>query len=191
MRLANSFLFENVLVDAGVVPGKIERFHGAVEVIVLTHCHFDHTARVREVARICNAKIAIHELDADGLRDDEKSLAFNFGAHSPGIAPDIILSEGDRVGSLKVLHTPGHTPGGICLYHEDSHALISGDTVFADGGFGRYDFPGGSRVQLEDSLARLADLPVEELCPGHGEPVRQGGSRHIVAALGLLRSGYG
>jgi glyoxylase-like metal-dependent hydrolase (beta-lactamase superfamily II) len=191
MRLANSFLFENVLVDAGVVPGKIERFRGAVEVIVLTHCHFDHTARVREVARICNAKIAIHELDADGLRDDEKSLAFNFGAHSPGIAPDIILSEGDRVGSLKVLHTPGHTPGGICLYHEDSHALISGDTVFADGGFGRYDFPGGSRVQLEDSLARLADLPVEELCPGHGEPVRQGGSRHIVAALGLLRSGYG
>ena len=119
MRLANSFLFENVLVDAGVVPGKIERLHGAVEVIVLTHCHFDHTARVREVARICNAKIAIHELDADGLRDDEKSLAFNFGAHSPGIAPDIILSEGDRVGSLKVLHTPGHTPGGICLYHED------------------------------------------------------------------------
>lgn len=191
MQLANSYLFENILVDAGLVPGTIEKFRGAVDTIVLTHCHFDHTARVREVAKICDAKVAIHELDADGLRNDITSLSFHFGERSPGIEPDIILRDGDRIGNLTVLHTPGHTPGSICLYHEASQALISGDTVFTDGCFGRYDFPGGSREQLEASLMRLAEIPVEELCPGHGQPVAGGGSRHIAAALGLMRSGYG
>jgi len=191
MQLANSYLFENILVDAGLVPGTIEKFRGAVDTIVLTHCHFDHTARVREVAKICDAKVAIHELDADGLRNDMKSLSLQFGARSPGIEPDIILRDGDRVGDLTVLHTPGHTPGSICLYHPESQALISGDTVFTDGCFGRYDFFGGSREQLEASLMRLAEIPVEELCPGHGQPVAGGGSRHIAAALGLMRSGYG
>lgn len=191
MQLANSYLFENILVDAGLVPGTIEKFRGAVDTLVLTHCHYDHIARVREVATICNAKIAIHELDADGLRNDMKSLAHHFGARSPGIEPDIVLHDGDTIGNLTVMHTPGHTPGSICLYHPGTHALISGDTVFTDGCFGRYDFPGGNREQLEESLMRLAEIPVEELCPGHGQPVKEGGSRHIAAALGLMRSGYG
>jgi glyoxylase-like metal-dependent hydrolase (beta-lactamase superfamily II) len=69
--------------------------------------------------------------------------------------------------------------------------LISGDTVFADGCFGRYDFPGGSRAELARSLERISSLDVEGLFPGHGEPVEQGGSRHIAAALGLIKSGYG
>ena len=191
MQLGNSYLFGRIWVDAGVVPAAVEKYKGKVDTIVLTHCHFDHTARVRELARIFGAQVAIHELDAPGLTEDSRSLAHHFGDRSPGIPPDIILREGDRVGDLKVLHTPGHTPGSICLYHGESQALISGDTVFTDGCFGRYDFLGGSRTQLEDSLARLADLPVEELCPGHGEPVKQGGSRHILAALSLMRSGYG
>ncbi|MDD1692906.1 MAG: MBL fold metallo-hydrolase, partial [Methanoregula sp.] len=69
--------------------------------------------------------------------------------------------------------------------------LISGDTVFSDGCFGRYDFSGGSRIELEQSLNRLSLLDVEGLYPGHGEPVESGGRRHIAAALGLMKSGYG
>jgi glyoxylase-like metal-dependent hydrolase (beta-lactamase superfamily II) len=69
--------------------------------------------------------------------------------------------------------------------------LFSGDTVFSDGCFGRYDFPGGSRMDLARSLNRLSLLDVEGLYPGHGEPVETGGSRHIAAALGLMKSGYG
>jgi glyoxylase-like metal-dependent hydrolase (beta-lactamase superfamily II) len=191
MQLANSFLFENVLVDSGMLPRGIEQLKDTIELIVLTHCHFDHTARLREVARICNARVAIHGLDADGLMNDFKSLSLQFGARSPGIKPDIVLTDGDRVGTLSVLHTPGHTPGSICLYHEGEQALISGDTVFIEGGFGRYDFPGGSRQQLENSIARLAELPVEALCPGHGRPVEHGGAHHIAAALALMKSGYG
>jgi glyoxylase-like metal-dependent hydrolase (beta-lactamase superfamily II) len=69
--------------------------------------------------------------------------------------------------------------------------LISGDTVFSDGCFGRYDFPGGSRMDLARSIDRLSLLEVEGLFPGHGEPVEQGGSRHITAAHKLIKSGYG
>jgi hydroxyacylglutathione hydrolase len=188
--LGNGFLAGNVLVDAGVSPMAVERFSEQIEYIVLTHCHYDHIAYLREIAHMCRAKVAIHQLDAPGLVDDRESLAFNFGGRSPGVIPDLLLDEGDRVGDLLVLHTPGHTAGSICLYSEVERNLISGDTVFTDGGFGRFDFPGGSRAALARSLDRLADLEVRGLYPGHGSPVEEGGYRHIAAARELLKSCY-
>jgi glyoxylase-like metal-dependent hydrolase (beta-lactamase superfamily II) len=115
----------------------------------------------------------------------------HFGARSPGILPDITLKDGDIIGGFTVIHTPGHTPGCICLFSEKDQLLISGDTVFTDGAFGRYDFPGGSRAELQRSLERLTPLAIEGLFPGHGSPVEEGGSRHIAAALSLIKSGYG
>jgi glyoxylase-like metal-dependent hydrolase (beta-lactamase superfamily II) len=106
-------------------------------------------------------------------------------------SPDLELKEGDTIGDFCVLNTPGHTLGSICLFCEKEGVLISGDTVFTDGAFGRYDFPGGSRAELTKSLERLVSLNVEGLFPGHGMPVEEGGSRHIAAALRLIRSGYG
>jgi glyoxylase-like metal-dependent hydrolase (beta-lactamase superfamily II) len=188
---ANSYIFGNILVDAGVMPMAVAPYKEAIETIVLSHCHFDHTARVREIAHMCRAKIAIHRADVRGLVEDAYSLSMHFGARSPGIAPDIVLAEGDTIGDLLVLHTPGHTPGSICLYSERDKVLISGDTVFADGYFGRYDFPGGSRNELSRSLDRLSLLDVEGLYAGHGEPTDDGGSRCIAAAQGLMKSGYG
>ncbi len=188
---ANSYVFGKILVDAGLPPMAIRPYKDDIETIVLTHCHFDHTARIKEISFMCKAKVAIHSQDARGLVDDAQSLSMNFGARSPGIAPDIILGEGDMIGDLRVIHTPGHTPGSICLFSERDHVLISGDTVFSDGCFGRYDFPGGSRIELARSLTRLSLLDIEGLYPGHGEPVAHGGSRHIAAALGLIKSGYG
>ena len=111
----------------------------------------------------------------------------HFGARSPGIVPDTILHDGDRIGSLRVIHTPGHTPGGICLYDPEAKLLFSGDTVFTGGSFGRYDFPGGDRKALGASIERLAALDVEGLYPGHGEPALRGGGRHIAAAREALR----
>ena len=140
---------------------------------------------------MCKAKVAIHKNDARGLVDDAQSLSMNFGARSPGIAPDIILDEGDTIGELTVIHTPGHTPGSICLFSERDHILISGDTVFSDGCFGRYDFPGEAGWNLPSHSIGSRFLTIEGLYPGHGEPVAQGGSRHIAAALGLMKSGYG
>jgi hydroxyacylglutathione hydrolase len=188
--LSNSYIYGTILVDAGVMPMAIKPFADQINTIVLTHCHFDHIARVKEISHMCKAKVAIHKNDARGLIDDTRSLSMNFGAHSPGIIPDIILAEGDFIGDLKVIHTPGHTPGSICLYSEQENGLISGDTVFADGCFGRFDFPGGSRAELEQSLNRLSLLDIEGLYPGHGEPVDVGGSRCIAAARELMKYGY-
>jgi len=188
---ANSYVYGKILVDAGVPPMAISPYKEQIDTIILTHCHFDHTARVKEIASMCKAKVAIHKNDARGLVEDTLSLSMHFGARSPGIAPDIILDEGDILGNLTVLHTPGHTRGSICLFSEQDHILISGDTVFSDGCFGRFDFPGGSRIELARSIDRLSVLEIEGLYPGHGEPVKQGGSRHIAAAHDLMKSGYG
>jgi glyoxylase-like metal-dependent hydrolase (beta-lactamase superfamily II) len=188
---ANSYVIDNILVDTGVMPMAVAPYKESIDTIVLTHCHYDHIAHVKEIAHMCKAKVAIHKADARGLVEDLHSLSMNFGARSPGIAPDITLADGDEVGPFSIIHTPGHTPGCICLYSEADRALISGDTVFADGYFGRYDFPGGSRTELARSLDRLAVLDVEGLFAGHGEPTEEDGSRCIAAAQGLMKSGYG
>jgi glyoxylase-like metal-dependent hydrolase (beta-lactamase superfamily II) len=107
---ANSYIYGTILVDAGLPPMAIRPYKDEIDTIVLTHCHFDHTARIKEIAYMCKAKVAIHKNDARGLVDDAQSLSMNFGARSPGIAPDIVLDEGDIIGELMVLHTPGHTP---------------------------------------------------------------------------------
>ncbi|WP_292519283.1 MBL fold metallo-hydrolase [Methanoculleus sp.] len=185
---ANSFVYGNILIDAGVLPMAVEPYAGGIETIIITHGHYDHIAHVKEIARLCNdAAVCIHAADAPGLVDDTRSLAMHFGARSPGIAPRTVLADGDRVGDLRVIHTPGHTPGGICLYDEAAKVLFSGDTVFTGGSFGRYDFPGGDRTALAASIERLAALDVEGLYPGHGEPVARGGGRHIAAAREALR----
>lgn len=188
---ANAYVAGNILVDAGVQPMAVAPYREQIETIVLTHCHFDHIARVKEIAHLCGAKVAIHAADARGLLDEIHSLSMNFGARSPGIVPDILLSDGDTIGDFVVLHTPGHTPGCICLYSGTDRLLFSGDTVFADGYFGRYDFPGGSRTELARSLDRLAALDVGGLYAGHGGPAEENGSRCIAAAVRLMKSGYG
>jgi len=188
--LGNSYIVGGVLVDAGVLPTAVEQYRDQITDIVLTHCHYDHIAYVREIARICDAPVHIHRLDAPGLSSDTTSLSLHFGASAPCHFPERLLEERDRVGDLLVLHTPGHTPGSICLFREDELALLSGDTVFADGGFGRFDFPGGSRADLVSSLERLSTLDIEGLYPGHGSPVGKGGKKHILAARELLRITY-
>ena len=184
---ANAYLAGSVLVDAGVPPTAVEPYRDEVEVIVLTHGHYDHTAHVSEIAGMCGAEIAIHADDVAALVEESRSLALHFGAHPPGIVPDRVLREGDEIGGYRVLHTPGHTPGSCCLYDEATGDLISGDTVFSDGCFGRYDFLGGSREALSRSLDRLAALEVRGLYPGHGFPEEGDGSRQVRAAAGLIR----
>ncbi|MCC7565344.1 MAG: MBL fold metallo-hydrolase [Methanomicrobiaceae archaeon] len=188
---ANAFVHGNILIDAGVLPMAVERYKDTIEVIVLTHGHYDHTAHVVEIAHMCDADVCIHELDAPSLTDDHRSLAALFGARAPGTLPDRTLADGDRIGTLEVLHTPGHTPGGICLYDREERILFSGDTVFPGGSFGRYDFPGGDRAALLASIERLALLDVEGLYPGHGEPIQHGGFRHIAASRDMIKDFYG
>jgi glyoxylase-like metal-dependent hydrolase (beta-lactamase superfamily II) len=188
---ANAYLAKGtILVDAGVTPMVVEAFRNTIRYIVLTHCHFDHIAYLAAIVKMTGAKVCIHPADGDGLRNDNQSLSMHFGAHSPGIIPDMLLNDGDMIEGYQIIHTPGHTQGSICLFDPDTRDLISGDTVFADGAFGRYDFPGGSKDMLEASINRLAELKVTGLYAGHGVPARDMGERHIRAAQTLIRSGY-
>jgi hydroxyacylglutathione hydrolase len=187
---ANSYITGEILVDAGVLPMAVSRYKDRIRKIILTHCHYDHTAYVKEIAHMCKSGVYIHELDAGGLLEDTRSLSMHFASHSPGIAPDCRVKDGDRIDDLLIIHTPGHTPGSICIFNESTGDLISGDTVFTDGGFGRFDFPGGDRNALARSINRLAALDINGLYPGHGEPSLKDGTRHVLAARELLSTTY-
>ncbi len=176
----NSYLVnQKILIDTGMEPEKlIEQLKEHIdlqdlELIVLTHCHFDHTASALEVASKSGASIGIHEKDAKLLNDDSYTASTFFGQSAPPIVPDILYQNGDIVvideaEALEIIHTPGHTPGGICLYEPYSKGLFSGDTVFSNGGIGRSDFKGGDAALLHNSIEKLTKLDIITLYPGHG-----------------------
>jgi hydroxyacylglutathione hydrolase len=149
-----------------------------VSAIVLTHCHFDHLGAAAGLVRASGAPLMVHSADAEHVSTSVGTGAglFGFGGElAPG--PDRMLEDGDVVTAgtlvLEVVHTPGHTPGGICLFCANPPGavphLFSGDTLFA-GSVGRTDFPRGDARELSRSIAtRLAPLPAETLVhPGHG-----------------------
>jgi glyoxylase-like metal-dependent hydrolase (beta-lactamase superfamily II) len=188
---ANSYLVDGVLVDCGVLPMQVAPYRERIREIVLTHCHFDHTAHITEIRAMTGGRVSIHRLDGPNLGNDLLSSAMLFGEKAPPVTVDHLLDDGERVGDLVVIHTPGHTPGSICLLHEGEGVLFSGDTVFTHGSFGRYDLPGGDLSALRASLKRLSGYAVRGVFPGHGEPVREGGSRHIAAALQVIGEIHG
>ncbi len=197
---AESYLINGkVLIDTGIntaaLLAEIEKSIDIkeLELIVLTHCHFDHTAAALEIAEKSGAKIAIHNDDAPLLKDDAASASTAFGYKSPGFEPDILLEEGKKIelGNdefLEVIHTPGHTPGGICLYEKSSKSLFSGDTVFPGGSIGRTDFKGGNRSDLIESIEKLVQLDVETMYPGHGMITSGNVNMQIEQSLKMSRS---
>ena len=168
----NSYLIDNIIVDTGTgqnqkyLHSKLESINynpKDIEMIVNTHSHFDH---VGGNYLFPDAKIAIHQDDAIDVEDENNPLtAAIFGKSIKRHDVDVKLKEGDKIGDFEVIHTPGHTAGGICLWNGD--ILISGDTVFSDGGFGRLDI-GGNHDDMEKSLKRLKEFDVTYLLPGHG-----------------------
>jgi glyoxylase-like metal-dependent hydrolase (beta-lactamase superfamily II) len=141
--------------------------------IINTHGHFDHVGDNRKAVSVFGAPLLIHKNDANMLgRAAEVARMYGMvGENSP--EPNVFLVDGMELsfGShhIKVLHTPGHTQGGCCLYLETEKLVITGDTLFADS-IGRTDLPGGSHEQLLTSIrTRLFVLPDDVTAyPGHG-----------------------
>jgi glyoxylase-like metal-dependent hydrolase (beta-lactamase superfamily II) len=150
--------------------------------IVLTHSHFDHVAGLAALQVASGAPVSIHE-DAIPMLELAAASAARWGIHieQPEV-PEERLTEGQvlEVGSvlLKVLYTPGHAPGHICLYAEDEGVLFDGDVLF-QGSIGRTDLPGGDYARLLQSIhEELLVLPDEtRVYPGHGNPTTIGAER--------------
>lgn len=149
-----------------------------LRLIVSTHGHWDHVGDNAAVAEHTGAQVAVHPADAGMLRAPQPLWApFEI---VPSV-PAVDLAEGGEIRfgeiRLRVLHTPGHTPGSVCLVSDDQGAIWSGDTLFA-GGWGRVDLPGGSADEMAASLARLAGLEDRmRVFPGHGAATTLGRER--------------
>lgn len=156
--------------------------------IIITHGHFDHIGALDELRNAVGCGASIHELDAEMLLKSRKNLSIFMGADASFRPAERLLKDGDviRFGEsfLKVIHTPGHTAGGICLYDGDK-VLFSGDTLFA-GSVGRSDFPGGDHYQLIESVVKaLAEVQDETVVyPGHGPETGMGYERKTNPFLG-------
>ncbi len=150
-----------------------------VEYIIATHGHPDHVCGNRILQEATGAKIVMHRLDSLFFNKPEVRTYFSMLGLEPSPPVDREVEEGESIDigtvSLKIIHTPGHTPGGMCLYNAPD--LITGDTLFV-GGLGRTDFPGGSHEELLHSITtKLLVLPAETVVwPGHG----YGGSRSTI-----------
>ncbi|AMK14266.1 metallo-beta-lactamase domain-containing protein [methanogenic archaeon mixed culture ISO4-G1] len=177
----------NVLIDTGAGPASsyyIDRIReiigpeGKLDMILLTHCHFDHIGGGPAMIDAFGCKAYAGRTDAESVREGDVryTLSEQFGLHVPAYQT-FDLSQGDVIDigehRLRVIDTPGHTRGGVCYYDEISSSLFSGDTLFSRG-VGRTDFNGGSSELLRNSIKYLSDMQVQGLYPGHGHPTQDG-----------------
>jgi len=163
---------------AGIDPASIKR-------VIMTHTHLDHIGCLPEILEaIPGAELWVHEEEGNPLEQGDERIVYGMEmfrsmCQSQYGIPDgrfkfkvhRVLADGDVLelgsSSWQVLHIPGHSPGSIALYDGARKILIPGDTVYADYAIGRFDLHGASGSQLRESLARLAELDVDILLPGH------------------------
>lgn len=167
---------EAVIIDPGDeaerILAKITALNLVPKYIINTHGHFDHTCAVDAVSEVYPVPLAIHADDVFMYSDSPGATLFGYQNPPVKRKPDILLEEGQRIEfgtlALEVVHTPGHSPGGVCLISE-SYCIFSGDTLFHRG-IGRTDLVGGSYEQLALSILEKLYTLDEDLVvfPGHG-----------------------
>ena len=150
--------------EAETVLAEAKRLGKSIEAILLTHGHFDHVGAVKDIAAETDCKVYLCEEDLSMPPQLTAGTLYYTDLYGEG---DVLKLAGL---SFKVLHTPGHTPGSVCLQCEDT--IFSGDTLFW-GSCGRTDLPGGSWATIQKSLKRLAAISGDfKVYPGHGDDTR-------------------
>ena len=167
-----------------------------IEAIILTHEHFDHIGGAIPIKKATENTACIYaikktaEHTKQGVSPFAKLLNLQFKNFSCDqlLDPQKEIVLGDH--PYKILPTPGHSKGSVCLYQPELEVLFSGDTVFTDGNVGRTDLPGGSITELMQSIESLTHLNIKSLYPGHGTPINQNGDTIIQRAYEYLLSYY-
>ncbi len=203
---ANSYLILEsdgslTLIDVGTSAGgkkildyvknTLSKQPSDLKTIVLTHAHIDHIRGALALKKATGAKVAIHEQDAEYLAKRKKLTMprgatgalfrfFSIFFRAPAVEPDIRLKESDQIGaSLKVVNTPGHTPGSLSLYDNQRKLVLVGDAIITRGG----KLQGPPKQFTEDwsqamiSIEKISSLDFEILLSGHGDPVKSGGAQ--------------
>jgi glyoxylase-like metal-dependent hydrolase (beta-lactamase superfamily II) len=161
-----------------------------IKIAFNTHSHFDHILGNKKIRELTGCKIAAHVAEAQAIEKLDPLLVLTDMAKEQGLEinttnVDLSLKDGDflKIGSysLEIIHTPGHTPGGISIFTEieGNRILFSGDTVSAQGKLGFINGPGFNLKEWKESLAKLVKLKIDILLPGHGTFVLSKGFEHI------------
>lgn len=162
--------------DLPAIEAAVARAGRTLTDILLTHGHFDHMLAAAPLKEKYGARVHVHPLDAPMLRSPEAAQMNEAACELPfePVEADAPYPEGERFAlsacglDFQGMHTPGHTPGGVCLILPEARAVFTGDTIFAHG-YGRYDFPGGNLHRLMKSLRAVLSLPRELTAySGHG-----------------------
>lgn len=169
---------ESVMVDPGAYPAKVKnavKEQGLkLKAVLLTHAHFDHIMGLSDVMEDVKVPVYVEEADLPMMTDGESNLSSTYVRGGYRFEEAVPVSDGQQLEiarfQFRVIHTPGHTPGGCCYYMEQEGVLFSGDTLFQTS-VGRSDFPGGSASALVRSVKeKLLVLPEEtHVYPGHME----------------------
>ncbi|NLJ95922.1 MAG: MBL fold metallo-hydrolase [Clostridiales bacterium] len=175
-----------VVIDPGNQVEKIKDYLTKNDLeckrILLTHGHFDHIGAASQLRALTGAKIYIHEKDGPLLRDPNLNVSAYAGDGDISFEADELLKDDEEFVeaglSWQVMHTPGHTSGGVCYYLKDEGEIFTGDTIFYES-VGRSDFPTGNQQTLIDTISNklmILDDSIE-LYPGHGRPTTIGHER--------------
>ena len=207
MGISNAYLFQvdqknMILIDTGTSSGGAKilsylkqtgRTPAVISEIILTHSDSDHSGSAAALKRETGAKLAVGELDAPRVSGQVKKIKetsgfgnllmsfFGMFMKVERVAPDVILKEGDTVGPLTIIHTPGHTDGSICVY-KPGYALFIGDSLLTTGS-GEIKMPGNmlnrDTAELRKSVEKISKLDFTLLLPGHGKPITSNGSQKL------------
>jgi hydroxyacylglutathione hydrolase len=198
---------ESFVVDTGL-PGKAGQLENCLKslgknpreigVIVLTHHHFDHTGSLNKIQNLTEARIAVHKDDWPYVSGQKSydgpffmkpiTKLMNLIYNIKPVKTDMVLVDGDKIGEYNIIHTPGHTPGSICLYNPLNKVLFVGDNMSFSKGI--LNPPSGrllpDPVNYRKSMEKLGKLDVETILPGHRAPVTMDANRLIEEFIEML-----